>query len=224
MTRETFLLIILLIFSSMIVIMLATFGLVVWKVIFVVRHLRSMKILMETMTALMVDVKAQIGASEALLQVVKSYLALVHAERRDSKQTIIEKSRETQQKVELKGEEIKQEIRTVKADPDAEVLAIITADEQGIITEWSAGATRLFHWKAEEAIGRDITIITPPHHRDAHVNAFRRAVQERRGPKMTHPLQLSAMTREGEEIPVVVTLAGWLGDRGMIYSALIRRQ
>ena len=40
--------------------------------------------------------------------------------------------------------------------------AIVSKKLDGVITSWNPAATRIFGFKAEEAIGRSITIIIPP--------------------------------------------------------------
>src|SRR5262249_4642962 len=40
--------------------------------------------------------------------------------------------------------------------------AITTADLNGISTSWNRGAERLFGYRAEEVIGKPITLIVPP--------------------------------------------------------------
>jgi PAS domain S-box-containing protein len=44
--------------------------------------------------------------------------------------------------------------------------AIITTDLDGVITSWNSGAERLFGWRADEAVGRSIEILTPDDRRD----------------------------------------------------------
>src|SRR5690349_17104357 len=40
--------------------------------------------------------------------------------------------------------------------------AIISKDLDSIITSWNSGATRLFGYSAEEAIGQSVTMLMPP--------------------------------------------------------------
>jgi len=44
--------------------------------------------------------------------------------------------------------------------------AIIGKDLDGIITDWNNGARRMYGFTAEQAIGRPISILTPPERPD----------------------------------------------------------
>jgi PAS domain S-box-containing protein len=58
-----------------------------------------------------------------------------------------------------------------------ETEAIIMADRQGVIRYWSKGATSMFGYSAEEALGQRLDLIVPDEHRQAHWNGFRRAFE-----------------------------------------------
>ncbi|TVR37099.1 MAG: PAS domain-containing sensor histidine kinase [Nitriliruptor sp.] len=88
---------------------------------------------------------------------------------------------------------------------DSANLAIVGMDIDGIITSWNQGAVHLFGWSAEEAIGRDITLIDT-HEPDAvpvrHPEREMRAGRLRDSYVETH-----RRARDGREIPVGVSLA-----------------
>jgi PAS domain S-box-containing protein len=44
--------------------------------------------------------------------------------------------------------------------------AILSKDLNGVILSWNAGAERLFGYKAEEVVGRCVTILIPEDHLD----------------------------------------------------------
>src|SRR6476646_4391460 len=49
---------------------------------------------------------------------------------------------------------------------EASLDAIISKTLEGVIQTWNAGAARLFGYRAEEAVGRSITLIVPPERLD----------------------------------------------------------
>jgi PAS domain S-box-containing protein len=53
--------------------------------------------------------------------------------------------------------------------------AIVMADQQGVIRYWSKGATAMFGYATDEALGQRLDLIVPDEHREAHWNGFRRA-------------------------------------------------
>ena len=53
--------------------------------------------------------------------------------------------------------------------------AIVLADRLGVIRYWSSGATTMFGYSADEAVGQPLDLIVPDEHRDAHRKGFQRA-------------------------------------------------
>ena len=107
--------------------------------------------------------------------------------------------------------------------------ATVVCNDKGIITEWDAPAMTLFHYSAKEAIGLHITRLIPVHRRDEHNKAFRDALEMFRMPpnKQRDLIKCriqEALTREGREISVRISLHTWLtgtGDR--MFSAVMQR-
>lgn len=56
------------------------------------------------------------------------------------------------------------------------VHAFVTADQNGIIESWNAGAQELFGHTAAEAIGQPLDLIVPGDYRDRHWNGFHAAL------------------------------------------------
>jgi PAS domain S-box-containing protein len=103
------------------------------------------------------------------------------------------------------------------------LVAQITANELGIITEWNPAATTLFHYAREEALGQNISIITPHEYRQRHLKAFR-VLASKGGEPRSEPLLAHAMTRNGNRIPVSIQLNGWEIDGKWHYGAAISRR
>lgn len=88
---------------------------------------------------------------------------------------------------------------------DSASLAIVGMDIDGAITSWNQGAVRLFGWSAEEAIGRDITLIDT-HDPDA-VPVRHPTPEVRAGRFRDTYAETLRRARDGREIPVGVSLA-----------------
>jgi PAS domain S-box-containing protein len=56
--------------------------------------------------------------------------------------------------------------------------AIIGKTLEGVITSWNAAAARMFGYTEEEAIGRSITFIVPPHRLDEEADLLRRLARD----------------------------------------------
>lgn len=54
---------------------------------------------------------------------------------------------------------------------------IILADRRGIIRYWSSGATAMFGYSVDDAVGQPLDLIVPDEHREAHWKGFRRAFE-----------------------------------------------
>jgi PAS domain-containing protein len=61
-------------------------------------------------------------------------------------------------------------------------IATVVCGEDGVIAEWNAGATSLFGYSKDEAIGQSISMLVPLRLRGEHDKGFYTAVAEKRGP------------------------------------------
>jgi PAS domain S-box-containing protein len=86
--------------------------------------------------------------------------------------------------------------------------AVITIDARGRITSWNPQAARLFGWSEEEVLGRRLTeTISPPAHREAHERALAGPVARGKGPVPDRRIELTALRRNGTEVPVELAIA-----------------
>ena len=82
--------------------------------------------------------------------------------------------------------------------------ALIEQDARGIITEWNAGAERLFGWIRADAIGRRSHTIIPERNRDRHDRGLQALfTAERR----VHSRRISVLHRDGHEFTVDIAIS-----------------
>jgi PAS domain S-box-containing protein len=103
--------------------------------------------------------------------------------------------------------------------------AIIYADAEGMIGRWNRGATRIFGFAEEEALGRSLDIIIPESLRERHWQGFRatmRTGESRYGDGQV--LSVPAVRKDGARISVEFTIVPFTSDSGqMIGIAAIMR-
>jgi diguanylate cyclase (GGDEF)-like protein/PAS domain S-box-containing protein len=89
--------------------------------------------------------------------------------------------------------------------------AFVGIAPSGYVTEWNTAAERLFGWTRAEAHGRPLhSLIIPPADRKAHLEGLARLGRGEPGPVLNRPIELTALTKSGREIPVELTV--WHAD------------
>ena len=81
--------------------------------------------------------------------------------------------------------------------------AILTKDLDGVITSWNRGAERLFGYKAEEAVGRSITILIPHDRHDEEREIIGRI---RRG-EYVHHYETVRQRKDGSLLDISLTVS-----------------
>lgn len=93
--------------------------------------------------------------------------------------------------------------------------AVIYADRTGAIRFWNAGATRIFGFSEEEALGRSLDIIIPERLRGRHWDGYDRMMQtgqSRYG--ADEVLSVPAVTKSGETLSIQFTVVPVLAADG----------
>ena len=106
---------------------------------------------------------------------------------------------------------------------EAALDAVVTIDGEGRIIDFNAAAQRLFGWRADEVVGRRFTrIFVPVRHRAWLERAIRRFVETGATPDFGRRFETEALTRNGEEIPVEVSIAHVRTAAGELFAGFIR--
>ena len=88
---------------------------------------------------------------------------------------------------------------------DAAFDAIITMDAAGDIVEVNRATEKMFGYRAEDMVGRDLAeLIIPPALREPHRHGLDRYLRTGRGRMVDHPLELPAMRADGSEFPAEI--------------------
>jgi PAS domain S-box-containing protein len=93
--------------------------------------------------------------------------------------------------------------------------AIVSKDLNGFITSWNKGAERIFGYSAQEAVGKNITLIIPPERLDEETNILRRI---RSGERIDH-FETIRMRKNGTLIDISVTISPVKDATGRIVGA-----
>lgn len=85
--------------------------------------------------------------------------------------------------------------------------AFVSADIAGTISDWNPAAEKLFGWKREEAIGRKLAeTLIPEDLREKHYQGMERYLETRQGKILDQLLEMRALHRSGNEVPVELTI------------------
>ncbi|MEO5756586.1 MAG: PAS domain S-box protein [Mesorhizobium sp.] len=93
--------------------------------------------------------------------------------------------------------------------------AIISKDLNTVITSWNRAAERLFGYSAEEAIGKSITLLIPPDHRDEEPHILERI---KRGERV-ESYETVRVRKDGSLVPVSLTVSPIRDAAGRITGA-----
>ena len=105
---------------------------------------------------------------------------------------------------------------------DAVVVAGLSSGE---IVLWNPGAQRLFGYTAAEVVGRPVHILMPPGIARLHHAAVDRYVHSGRGLIINAdaPVEVPAVTKDGQNMRIEITLRELRGPRGERYAVAIMR-
>jgi PAS domain S-box-containing protein len=100
--------------------------------------------------------------------------------------------------------------------------AIVGADQFGIITLWNDAAERMLGHSADDAVGQPLTIIIPERFHDAHNAGILRMTRGEEPRIIGQTVEVFAVHKDGDEIPVELSLATWTDGDQRFYSGIVR--
>jgi PAS domain S-box-containing protein len=119
--------------------------------------------------------------------------------------------------------ELRESERRHRAITETAQDAIITSDDQGQVQFWNCAAERIFGYSAPDAIGKNILdLIVPPQYQEAKRRGLAEFARTGTGPVVGKTVEVSALRKDGTEIPVEVSVSGYRDRQGMHGVAVIR--
>ncbi len=118
-------------------------------------------------------------------------------------------------------EELKASEERYRSVTQTAVDAVITTDAAGVVLTWNQGAERLFGF-GQEMVGRSVLAIIPERLRQAHSQGVERFLKTGQRRLIGNVAETWALTRDGDEIPVELSLSTWQGAGGVHFGAIIR--
>ncbi|MFV8258494.1 ATP-binding protein [Bdellovibrio bacteriovorus] len=90
---------------------------------------------------------------------------------------------------------------------DSAYNAFIGMNSEGLITDWNRQAELTFGWKRKEVLGKELSEVVIPHkYREAHRQGLAHYLNTGEGPVLNKRMEITALHREGHEIPVEMTI------------------
>lgn len=112
----------------------------------------------------------------------------------------------------LESREIRRQQRISDLIARTTTDAFVCADANSRITLWNRAAETMFGWSAQEAVGRSLDLIIPDRHRHGHAAGMQRLMGGAPSRLVGTTVEVPALTRDGGEVPVELSLAMWPGE------------
>lgn len=103
-------------------------------------------------------------------------------------------------------------------------VPFLAVDEAGRIVYFNAASELLFGYPRSEVIGRQVEMLVPESSRAAHVGHRSGYAEDPRKRPMGINLDLTARQKNGNEVPVEITLSPRMTAAGLMTSAVVWRK
>jgi PAS domain S-box-containing protein len=106
-------------------------------------------------------------------------------------------------------------VRHLAAIVENSVDAIFSKNLDGIIQTWNRGAERLYGYTAEEAVGQSVRMLVP----EDRIDEWDSIMQRLRRGESVERLESERVRKDGQPIPVALTISPLRDHRGKVVSA-----
>lgn len=105
---------------------------------------------------------------------------------------------------------------------DSIVDGAITINEDGLMEAFNSGAERIFGWRADDAIGRDVGILMPEPERSRHPSCIARYLQTGIAKVVGKTREVTALRKDGSTFPMELSVTHVRGHSGRLFVAVVR--
>lgn len=128
-----------------------------------------------------------------------------------------------QQAVELSNARLRESELKMRKIIDSSLDAVITINEEGLVTEWGRQTEQIFGHSREEALGKSLgEMIVPERYRAAHARGMKHFLNTGEGPVLNKLLELVGLHKDGHEFPIEISITAIQSDGGYFFSSFIR--
>ena len=122
------------------------------------------------------------------------------------------------------GEEaLRQSVQRTRLILDNALDAVITMSSSGVISDWNAQAERMFGWSRADALGQQMSAtIIPERYRARHDQGLKKFLETGEGPVLNKRIEITALHRDGHELPVELAISPAKVGEHWTFSAFIR--
>lgn len=109
-----------------------------------------------------------------------------------------------------------------RAVAESTMDGIVAASDDGLITYFNPGAEAMFEYRADEVIGKPLTVLMPERFQEAHRQGLRRYLETREARVIGKNVELTGRRQDGTEFPVELSLSTWTTAEGTFFTGILR--
>src|SRR5437588_12484205 len=106
---------------------------------------------------------------------------------------------------------------------DTALDCIITMDAEGRVLEFNPAAERVFGFRRQEAVGKELAeLIIPPRMREQHRRGLAHYLKTGEGPVIGKRIEIAGVRKDGSEILVELAITALKIDSSPVFTAYLR--
>ena len=114
--------------------------------------------------------------------------------------------------------------KTVSAIMSEDSLPVVAIDQDAVITYINPAFEQAYGWAGRDVVGQVVTLIMPPHMRDAHNFGFSRFLVTEAPRILNQPLDLPMVCKDGTVVDAEHFIVGEKVDGKWRFAATITRR